>query len=183
MSRENITRQLVDAFRLYGYDGASLSCLAKVTGLGKTNLYHYFPGGKEEMAEAALDYVNTWLETCILSSLNGKAKPSEKLQIMCQQVKHFFNEGHNSCLWAVLALGQASNDRFHQQIKWALSQWIEAIAAVLEEAGLESQLARCRAEDAVLRIQGALVLARGLDDTMPFQRLMQTLTSELLKSE
>lgn len=66
---------------------------------------------------------------------------------------------------------------------WALSQWIEAIAIVLEESGLETQLARYRAEDAVLRIQGALVLARGLDDTMPFQRTIQTLPTELLKPE
>ncbi len=51
MSREQLISQLVDAFRLYGYDGASVSCLAKVTGLGKTNLYYYFPGGKAEMAE------------------------------------------------------------------------------------------------------------------------------------
>lgn len=183
MAREKLVSQLIEAFRLYGYDGASLSCLAQVTGLGKTNLYHYFPGGKEEMAKAALDQVNSWLKTSILQPLNSKAKPINKLQIMCDQVSKFFNEGQNTCLWAVLALERSSNDLFHTQIKLALTQWIEAIASVLEEAGLETQLARCRAEDAVLRIQGALVLARGLDDTMPFQRLMQTLASELLKNK
>ncbi|MUL36271.1 TetR/AcrR family transcriptional regulator [Gloeocapsopsis dulcis] len=182
MSREKLVSQLIDAFRLYGYDGASLSCLAKVTGLGKTNLYHYFPGGKEEMAKAALERVNTWLETCILQPLRSKAAPIDKLQAMCDQVSKFFNEGQNSCLWAVLALERSSNDLFHSQIKLALSQWIDAIAAVLEEVGLESQLARRRAEDAVLRIQGALVLARGLDDTTPFQRTMQTLTTDLFRN-
>ncbi len=183
MSREKIVSQLVNVFRLYGYDGASLSCIARVTGLGKTNLYHYFPGGKEEMAEAALAHVNAWLETCILTPLSSNAKPGEKLQIMCQQVKLFFNQGQNSCLWIVLALGQSSDNLFHQQIKTALSRWIEAIALVLEESGLDAQLAKSRAEDAVLRIQGALALARGLNDTAPFQRTMQTLTTELLKSE
>ena len=182
MSREKLISQLVDAFRLYGYDGASLSCLAKATGLGKTNLYHYFPGGKEEMAQVALA-VNTWLETSILKPLSSQASPGDKLQIMCEQVNHFFREGQNSCLWAVLALGQSSDDLFHKEIKWALSQWIEAIAAVLEQSGLEAELARYRAEDAILRIQGALVLARGLDDTTPFGRTMQTLTTELLKRE
>jgi TetR/AcrR family transcriptional regulator, lmrAB and yxaGH operons repressor len=72
---------------------------------------------------------------------------------------------------------------FHQQIKRSLAQWIDAIAVVLEEAGLETQLAKHRAEDAVLRIQGALVLVRGLDRTEPFQRLMQALPLELLKSD
>ncbi len=183
MSKEKIINQLVDVFRLYGYDGASLSCIAKATGLGKTNLYHYFPGGKEEMAEAALTHVNMWLETCILNSLNSKAKPAEKLKSMCEQVQMFFDEGRKSCLWVVLALGQSSDDLFRDRIKQALSRWIEAIALVLVESGLDAQLAKRRAEDAVLRIQGALVLARGLNDTEPFQRTMQTLTSELLKSE
>lgn len=183
MSREKLVSQLIDAFRLYGYDGASLSCLAKATGLGKTNLYHYFPGGKEEMAEAALNQVNTWLKTCILQPLSSNATPLNKLQTMCDQVSKFFNEGENSCLWAVLALERLSNDLFHNQIKGALSQWIDAITLVIEESGLEAQLARHRAEDAVLRIQGALVLARALDDTTPFQRTMQTLTTDLLKRE
>jgi TetR/AcrR family transcriptional regulator, lmrAB and yxaGH operons repressor len=149
--------------------------------LGKTNLYHYFPDGKTEMAEVALAYVNTWLEDSILESLRSKAKPADKLQKMCEQVNTFFKQGQNSCLWAVLALGQSSDDLFHQQIKWALSHWIAAIAVVLEQSGLEPQLARYRAEDAVLRIQGALVLARGLDDPTPFQRTMQTLPTELLR--
>jgi TetR/AcrR family transcriptional regulator, lmrAB and yxaGH operons repressor len=182
MSREQLVSQLVDVFRLYGYDGASLSCIAKKTGLGKTNLYHYFPGGKAEMAAAALDRVNTWLETSILEHLRSKAKPIDKIRFMCSEVREFFNEGQNSCLWAVLALGQSSDDLFHHQIKSALLQWIDALAHVLEEAGCDAHIARCRAEDAVLRIQGALVLARGLDDTLPFQRLIQSLPDDLLQS-
>ncbi len=54
------------------------------------------------------------------------------------------SRGKNSCLWAVLALGQSSDDLFHQHIKWALSPVIEAIAVVLEQSGLETQLARYR---------------------------------------
>lgn len=87
MSREQLISQLVDAFRLYGYEGASLSCLAKVTGLGKTNLYHYFPGGKEEMAEVALAHVNAWLEDSILKPLRSRAEPADKLQKMCEQIR------------------------------------------------------------------------------------------------
>jgi AcrR family transcriptional regulator len=180
MSRDAIVDRLVDVFRLYGYDGASLSVIAKATGLGKTNLYHYFPEGKAEMAIAALTRVDAWLETCILQPLGSKASPRVKLQAMCEQVQTFFDGGQKSCLWAVLALGQTSGDRFHSRIQQALSQWIAAITKVLEESGLEPRLARERAEEAVLRIQGALVLARGLGDPLPFQRVLQTLPQELL---
>jgi TetR/AcrR family transcriptional regulator, lmrAB and yxaGH operons repressor len=180
MSRAELVSQLVDVFRSYGYDGASLACIAKATGLGKTNLYHYFPGGKVEMATAALDRVDNWLETNILANLHGTADPVDKIQIMCNEVNRFFNEGHNSCLWAVLALGRSSEDLFHDRIKLALIRWIEAVADVIASSGCPVDLARTRAEDAILRIQGGLLLARGLDDTAPFQRLLRALPDELL---
>jgi TetR/AcrR family transcriptional regulator, lmrAB and yxaGH operons repressor len=182
MSKAELVNQLVDVFRLYGYDGASLACIAKATGLGKTNLYYYFPGGKAEMAAAALDRVDNWLETDILANLRSTATPIDKLRIMCIEVSLFFNEGHNSCLWAVLALGRSSNDLFHDRIKSALLQWIEAVASVIEASGCDAPLARTRAEEAILRIQGGLVLARGLDDPAPFQRLLRSLPGELVDS-
>ena len=182
VSKADLVSQLVDVFRLYGYDGASLACIAKATGLGKTNLYHYFPGGKVEMATAALNRVDSWLETSILANLHSTAKPVDKIQFMCIEVFRFFNEGQNSCLWAVLALGQSSDDLFHDRIKSALSKWIEAIALAIEDSGCDAQIARYRAEDAILRIQGALVLARGLDDTAPFLRAIESLPLLLFQS-
>jgi AcrR family transcriptional regulator len=180
-SKDKLVAQLLDAFRRYGYEGASMACLAEVTGMGKTNLYHNFPGGKQEMAQAALERVNTWLETSVLKLLNSSAPPLEKLHHMCEQVNVFFKSGENSCLWAVLALGQASDDLFHQEIKTALSAWITTLAKVLQQAGLGADIAQYRAEEAILRIQGALVLVKGLDDAGPFQRVMANLPEELLK--
>ena len=142
MSKEQLVAQLVDVFRLYGYDGASLACIAKETGLGKTNLYHYFPGGKAEMATVALDRVDNWLELRILANLRSNTEPNHKIQIMCIEVSKFFNDGESSCLWAVLALGRSSNDLFSDRIKSALLQWIEALAQVLEELGFRSESTR-----------------------------------------
>ena len=46
---------LAEVFREHGFEGASLSLISERTGLGKGSLYHFFPGGKEEMAAAVLD--------------------------------------------------------------------------------------------------------------------------------
>jgi TetR/AcrR family transcriptional regulator, lmrAB and yxaGH operons repressor len=69
-------------------------------------------------------------------------------------------------------LGEA-RDLFREQIKNSLKFWIEAIAEVLVEAGIEPQIAREQSEDAIASIQGALILARGLDDLEPFQRTLR----------
>jgi TetR/AcrR family transcriptional regulator, lmrAB and yxaGH operons repressor len=57
--------------------------------------------------------------------------------------------------------------------------WITALAASLD-AGVLAKPARERAEDAVLRIQCALILAGGLDGTAPFRRTIKTMVKEFL---
>ena len=52
---------------------------------------------------------------------------------------------------------------------------------MLEEAGLPKTQARQRAEDAVMQVQGALVLTRVLNSTAPFQRVLEQLPDQLLQ--
>ncbi len=181
MSKEEIVVQLLNVFRQYGYDGTSLSQISQVIGLSKASLYHHFPGGKEEMATAALDYLDSWLEANILKLLrNSDAPPFERLKAMLENVELVFDQGRKPCLWAVLTL-EGGSDRFHTQIKQTLSRWIEAIAVVLQEIGIDAEQAKYQSEDAIVRIQGSLVLARGLDNTDLFNRTIKELATQFLQ--
>ena len=71
MPKETYIPSLMRLFRQYGYDGATLSKISQATGLGKASLYHHFPGGKDEMVETMLDYLESWLEQNILQTLNS----------------------------------------------------------------------------------------------------------------
>jgi AcrR family transcriptional regulator len=51
---------LAEVFRTYGFEGASLARISEGTGLGKGSIYNFFPGGKDEMAEAVLDEIDGW---------------------------------------------------------------------------------------------------------------------------
>jgi len=181
MSKQAYVTTLLQLFRQFGYEGLTLSKISQATGLGKASLYHHFPGGKAEMAEAALEQVNQWLETIIVPMLEGEGAPIAKFQAMCEQVNHFFCEGQNSCPLAVLALEQASNDLFHTQIRQVFSRWIAAIAQVLITAGLAETLAKQRGEDAMIAIQGASILSQALKEIAPFQRVIQQLPQQLCR--
>ncbi len=124
MSKQTHVPMLLKLFRQFGYEGLTLSKISQATGLGKASLYHHFPGGKAEMAGAALTQVNQWLDTVILPILDRQDRPIERFQAMCDETNRFFNEGQNSCLWAVLVLEQLSDDLFHSPISWAFSTWI-----------------------------------------------------------
>jgi TetR/AcrR family transcriptional regulator, lmrAB and yxaGH operons repressor len=195
-SKQTHVPTLLQLFRRFGYAGVSLTQISQATGLGKASLYHHFPGGKADMALAALTQVNTWLETRILpiltrqeerpmvSDRSRRVSPVEPpvietFQAMCEETSEFFDGGQNACLWAVLTMESASDRLFQPHIRQAFSQWIGAIAAVLIRAGVEPSLAQQRGEDAMIAIQGALIVGHGLQDFAAFQRVLQELPQKL----
>jgi hypothetical protein len=59
-------------------------------------------------------------------------------------------------------------------------RWNEALSRLLARSGLAARTARQRSTDALLTIQGALVLARALDDPRVFGRALTELPGRLL---
>jgi AcrR family transcriptional regulator len=169
---------LLSLFRQYGYDGATLAKISEATGLGKASLYHHFPGGKDEMVEAVLDYLEGWLDQNVLQIIRSPGEPLTRLQLMCDLVSEVYEGGQQPCLFAILLLGSA-RDVFHAQVSEILRGWIAAIATVLMDSGMKAKLAQQRGEDAVIAIQGALVLSQGLQDPAPFQRVIKQLPQQL----
>lgn len=179
MPKETYIPCLLRLFRQYGYDGATLSKISEATGLGKASLYHHFPGGKDEMVEAVLDYLEQWIEQNIVQTLKSSGDPLSRLQQMCDRLSEVYEEGKQPCLSAILLLGSA-RDVFHDRVQAVYQQWIDAIAQVLIESGMNKKLAQERGENGVIAIQGGLILAQGLANPAPFRRVMQQLPNELL---
>lgn len=173
---------LLRLFRQYGYDGATLTKISEATGLGKASLYHHFPGGKDEMVETVLDYLETWMDQNIVQPLKCPGDPGSRLQQMCDRLSEVYDHGRQPCLSAILLLGSA-RDVFHDRVQALYRLWIDAIAHVLIEAGLEETIAQQRGEQAVISIQGALILAQGLNEPAPFQRVVQQLPAQLLEGK
>jgi hypothetical protein len=56
---------------------------------------------------------------------------------------------------------------FQERVRSLLKLWMDAIATVLIEAGMDENLARQRGEAGVIAIQGALILAQGWAIRLP----------------
>ncbi|WP_414621201.1 TetR/AcrR family transcriptional regulator [Calothrix sp. CCY 0018] len=179
MSKEEAIIKLIPAFRKYGYEGATLTLLSKASGLGKASLYHYFPGGKSEMAAAVFEYIGIYFGELVLKTLQGEEKPAVKIQAACDSLREFYDSGRNSCFLAIMSFGEADK-LFHDKVKARLELMVESLAEVLVDAGIEKEIAQMRSLDAIATIQGALVLVRILDDTEPFERVIEGLVGRLL---
>jgi TetR/AcrR family transcriptional repressor of lmrAB and yxaGH operons len=76
-------------------------------------------------------------------------------------------------------LGDA-NELFQELIGASVESWLQALAEVGVEAGLPKKIARERAENIVIAIQGALVVSRALGNRGPFRRIIRDIPSMLL---
>lgn len=176
---DKLLDRLTRVFRLYGFEGASLSRISKVTGLGRASLYHRFPGGKDEMAKAVLAHAGRWMTYGIKAPLSGPGTPPQRIRLMADRLHEFYSGGRQSCLLDSLSFSAEDNE-IRKHIKRGMTAWARALAAVAREAGLPAKRAQQRAEDAIVRIQGALVVARAMGDTGPFERTLRELPQVIL---
>ncbi|GAP99046.1 transcriptional regulator, TetR family [Leptolyngbya sp. NIES-2104] len=132
------------------------------------------------MVEAVLDALEGWMNQNILQALKASGDPLSRFEQMCDRLSEVYEEGTQPCLSAILLLGSA-RDIFHDRVKVLYRAWIEAIAEVLVTAGLDHTAATQRGEDAVITIQGSLILSQGLNDSVSFQRAIKQLPQQLCR--
>jgi TetR/AcrR family transcriptional repressor of lmrAB and yxaGH operons len=177
--RADILPVLGEVFREHGFEGASLAIIGARTGLGKGSLYHFFPGGKEDMAAAVLAEIDSWFAIRIFKPLREEADAARAIAGMLRAVEEYFKSGQRICLVGALALND-SRDLFAPRIRSYFAAWAEALENALIRAGHGHKKARGRAEETLATIQGALVLGRALHDPAVFQRILARLRKRLV---
>lgn len=177
--RRSALPALAEAFREYGYDGASLAVLVEATGLGKGSLYNFFPGGKAEMMAAVLDDIDRWFVETIFRPLEQGADPVQAIEAMLDAVSTYFLSGKRVCVVGSLGLN-ASGEHFASRVRQYFARWIAALASCLEQGGVAPALATDLAHEAVSGIQGAIVLTRALGEEATFRRIIERLKYLLL---
>jgi TetR/AcrR family transcriptional regulator, lmrAB and yxaGH operons repressor len=171
--RADVIPLVAEVFRELGYHGASISNITQRTGLAKGSLYHFFPGGKEEMAAAILAHVDDWFVREIYEPLE-REDASAAMARMWTSVDGYFRSGRRVCLVGAFALDE-TRDLFAATIRGYFRRWIDALAAALRRAGADRKSAQGVSEEIVGGIQGALVLARALGEDKVFGRTMGAL--------
>lgn len=175
-SRDDIVAALFDLFRRAGYDGVSVAEISAATGLGKSSLYHHFPGGKPDMAQAVGAFALKSMRETVFAPL-GDARPIDrKVAAMLATVDAKYEGGGAPCLVAnMLPSGAAP-----APARAIITEWIDALTAALKAAGLKSAVARARATEAVVAIEGALIVAQATGDRVVFRETLAAVRRSLL---
>ncbi|WP_137130699.1 TetR/AcrR family transcriptional regulator [Rhizobium sp. FY34] len=171
--RHDVVPALGEVFRRFGFEGASIARITAHTKLGKGSLYHFFPGGKDEMAEAVLGHIRDWFETEVFIPLMQEP-PAQAIESMFASVEQYFHSGRRICLVGAFAMDE-TRDRFSKAVGGYFQRWIDALGSALSRAGMTEIEAENVATEVVGGIQGAIVLARALDDDQRFTVIIKGL--------
>ncbi|MFG1428816.1 TetR/AcrR family transcriptional regulator [Roseixanthobacter glucoisosaccharinicivorans] len=175
--KSDVIPLIAEIFRELGYEGTSFGTITERTGISKGSLYHFFPGGKEEMAAEVLAEIEHWFIDKVYEPLE-RDDPVDAIERMWKSVDGYFRSGRRVCLVGAFAL-DATRDRFAATIGEYFERWLCALANCLRRAGFSRLEAKSLAEEIVLGIQGALVLARALDDHVVFSRTLKRLSGSI----
>jgi AcrR family transcriptional regulator len=179
-----LIERLGQAFKDVGFEGASMSMLSSATGLTKSSLYHRFPNGKEQIAEEVLQHTRRFLESQVFPILQGDLPAAKKMALFTSAMSKVYLEGAESCLLNMLspprnqanACGQAIAETFHQ-----LLDGLMTVAKASGATDATDAAARNRAEQVLIELQGALVVARGISDLSVFSRMLDRLPAIILQ--
>ncbi len=154
-----LAEKALELFRQQGYEATSLNDLAAATGLEKASLYYRFPGGKKDMALAAAAHVAQWFEANIFSSVGEPGPTTDRLKTITRKLRLFYGDGAKPCILDALSL-RGAPPALAAALRDAYKEWLESFAAIARESGLSSRIAEDRARQAIIQIEGSLVLSR-----------------------
>ncbi|WP_213805561.1 TetR/AcrR family transcriptional regulator [Granulicella sp. dw_53] len=174
ISDEVFMATALDLFRSYGFEGVSLKRLADATGLEKASLYYRYPGGKDEIAMAVATDVVAWFQANVFEPLTGTGTTRKRISFVAERLREFYAGGSKACLTEILSIPGAPEELL-LALRGAMQAWINAFTQIAKESGLSPAAARSKAEEAIVRIEGSLVVARVVGDTATFERTLKLL--------
>lgn len=171
--KADVVPVLAEIFRQHGYEGTSIGIISERSGLGRGSLYHFFPGGKADMAAAVLDHVSDWFEVNVFRPLEV-LPPEAAINTMLDAVLTYFEGGQRVCIVGAFALDQ-TRDRFAGAVGSYFARWVAVLAACLRRMEPSAGTCQEQAHRMIATIQGGIVLARATGDAETFRTLINEL--------
>ena len=166
-------------FRKYGYDATSLSMIQEATGRSKGSIYHRFPNGKAQIVQELIASRGKWLHDGVLLPLRDGRAPATRVMEMLLFLDRHYEDGASTCLLGTLALSE--NAKLYQtELSRVFQDWIDALTVPLLESGMSTVEASALAQSVIIKVQGALLLARALGTKNPYLSAMAGIRAELL---
>lgn len=177
-TRDRLIAAMTDALRRRGYHGTGLSDILQQAGAPKGVLYHHFPGGKAELAVAAIEQVVDRMETGLDQLLARQPDPLQATRQWLQAATGRLQASgfESGCPLATIALETSAADTaLRQALARAFDRLRRRLAQALTSAGHDTSRADALAALIVSAYEGGLLQARVAHSTDPLNRVTDAL--------
>jgi TetR/AcrR family transcriptional repressor of lmrAB and yxaGH operons len=150
-------------FHHQGYHGTGLAQLLAESGAPKGSFYFHFPGGKEELAVAAVEASSADVEGLIEAAADRASDAPDVVRRAGRGIARWLEESDfvEGCAVATLAAEAAgTSPALRDACEKAYARWRGLFAAAFRERGLAATPARELATLTVAALEGATLIAR-----------------------
>ena len=162
-TRDRIIDAVLDAMRSRGFRGTGLKEVTTAAAATNGSLYHFFPGGKDELVCAAIREDGAAHEATFVDIARAARSPGEAIARFFSQAADVFEATDyiDLCPIGTVAGEMASTSpRLRAACEDAFNGWQRAIAAELHEGGLPPEDAADLSATTIAALLGGFVLVR-----------------------
>lgn len=161
--KERLVHTAMRLFRRQGYASTGLKQILAESGAPRGSLYHYFPGGKEAIGEAAVERAGRLVREMLAELAERHREPEAFVRAYCEVMAGWMEESgfRSGCPIATTLLETApESPSITAAGERAIEGWIHVVSGALERSGTPQTEARRKAQAIVAAVEGALLLAR-----------------------
>lgn len=169
-TRDRIVFTSAELFRRQGYAATGLKQISTAAGAPFGSIYHFFPGGKEDLGATTLREGGAFFLLLFGQYL-------DEYPDIAQAIGEFFDgaaqtlvatDYADACPIATIALEVSStSEPLREAAAGAFDSWLEALGDAFERAGLEPGEAESLALGTLSALEGAFVLCRAKRTVAP----------------
>jgi TetR/AcrR family transcriptional repressor of lmrAB and yxaGH operons len=184
-TRERLIQAMSNGLQIGGFHGVALNDLLTQAQAPKGVLYHHFPGGKVDLAVAAIRAFVTHVKTALDGLQATHGDPFQVIGAWLEQAQKALEQGafERTCPLASVALDSTAEDVvLRQAVARGFAEIREYLESLLEQAGVTGPRASALAILLVSGYEGALIQARVAGSVTPLEET-STLLLEMLRLE
>ena len=181
-SRQILVKTMQSALQSKGLHGVGLSEILKTAGLPKGSLYYHFPGGKEELALAAIANAEQEMARFLEQVFARFDDPLDALAAWIDSALQRIAASRFKlgCPLAAAALDCSPDDTdLLLALHGAFTNLRDQLAGHLSRAGFPSDAATDLAVLVLTSYEGGLMMARAAGSTDPIERAFRALLSHV----
>lgn len=182
-TRDRLVRATSRLLRRQGYAATGLNEVMAEADAPRGSMYFHFPGGKEQLAAAAVDHFAERVTARLLRFLDENDTVAGAVAaIFDSYVDHLERTGYaEGCAVATVALDAApAHEALADACSRAIRTWTGVLAGALEAEGRPSGEAHGLATLVIAAIEGTIVMAKAERSTEPITGARDTLRALLV---